>query len=480
MRASLYLRKYLYIRYYRVYGRVVLIGGFKITYDSKIKLLFLLIVCICFFVSASCIFAADNDDGLANDSNIVEESIDDQSVIISDAVINETADSDMSDNHSAANVHDSKNHGFNSTNKTVSLHHDKKSVDHVIKKAKLSNDRQTFSKNSDLSGSEDARHHHKNLHGERLTSKRPDRNDAGSHHRQHVCTQQTAEPDVAKTEIKTDVISRLCANTTDSFTAAASHNHKMTEESEICWCGDSRCGHNSNHHSHDEVYNNSVSADSLINNDMTYSFSCFYSQINTASEGLIRSRNGEEEFMDEKNQNSILFSSDVAELENANHDGPSHMDLNINLTDSFSSDLAQLESIGLDIESLYSTNLDIKDYNLEYYMFSNPDIIIKADIFNLPKTSTPTFNTDLHHCPENADVKTILDSYLFFNQELSAISEDNFCHKAFSLSDDNEINLMLIAVSAAGFEGHSPFILSNDGNVLSFLLNFGGIQRCLI
>ena len=44
--------------------------GIKITYNLKIKPLLLLIVCICFFVSASCIYAADNDTVVADDEDI--------------------------------------------------------------------------------------------------------------------------------------------------------------------------------------------------------------------------------------------------------------------------------------------------------------------------------------------------------------------------------------------------------------------------
>ena len=462
--------------------RSSIIGGFKFTYDSKIKPLILLIVCICFFVSASCIYATDVDDDVACIQCTIEDGIDDNLESLPNIMEDENPNQDTSDGTGSSAADSNGNHSSQAKNKTHFSHGDKRLNRNVTLNANSHSKDPFANKHSvDKHPIDDATRNAKSQHAREISDHRQYAS-YESQLSQETCHQDAARSGSEKTIIKTDAVSQIYANNTDAFRKAAGHDSGLTQTSELCRCGDCQCGHRCSHHCDEEIHASRIPADALISNDLTYSYNYFYTQINTASEGLIRYREvDEEELMDEQTRRSanipvFVYTHDAITSDDlTNQSEPSHMDFDAELTDSLYGNVTQFDSIGLNIDGLYALDLDIKDYNLEYYMFSNPDIIITAD---LQKANTLIFNTDFYHCPENADAKNTSTHYLIFNHELSCISEDDyadFYRKALSLLDDNENTLMLIRANSSR---HSPVNLSDDG--CAFSLNFGGIERCLI
>ena len=463
------------------------------------KPFFLLIVCICFFVSVSCICAADGDDAMLASQSTMDDGIDDNcNLPIAD--LDNSQDSCSSDMQVSAD--DSivfKNHTSPVKNESHFANGDKRPTRNMSDKAMPQpknphNPKKVmgFRGLADDSIGAMSRPQPRHPHDDRpLYNHESHAGNAEREHTPHSVSPDAERPDVKRTEINTDIARHIYANTTKSFDMAQTHDTKVTMKSEVCMCHDGKCDSKLNHHHHhsDCAVCREISPDSLISNDLTCSYSYFYTQINTASEDIIRSRNLDEEneLDDEKNRRfkSIqvhVYGHDINQPIGENGSStpaePSHMDLDNASADLFCGDASQFNCIGLDIDGLYALDLDIKDYNLEFYMFSNPDIIIKANISSLPKTNALIFNTDFYHCPENADAKSNPDSYLIFTYELSPISQDNY---APTFSQDvsllNEMNdLMLIKTN--GFSGQSPVNRVPDENAISYI--FGGILRCLI
>ena len=140
---------------------------------------------------------------------------------------------------------------------------------------------------------------------------------------------------------------------------------------------------------------------------------------------------------------------------------------------------SQFSHIGLDIGSLLSQDLDIKDYNLEYYIFTNPDIIIeRADI--TAKANTLIFNSYINHC-----IKTFNNSFLTDYQILWAfkhIIEYNYA----SLN----ITTFLLPVSLKCeidyfYNGHAEnlddnHLLSGDESAPAIIFVLEDLKKCFV
>jgi hypothetical protein len=246
------------------------------------------------------------------------------------------------------------------------------------------------------------------------------------------------------------------------------HSNEGTEKSEFCCCGEDDCSHHA-----DESFENILGINDCCDEDFAHSCS-FYSKIHTVNHSCIKLLNKDEEI---KSDSLILNGTvDSSQKDDANVSGGyfEPLDLCTNLTDSAYGRFLELSDISLDIDSLHSQDLDIKDYNLEYYMFTNPDIIIeRANAVILAKANPLTFNGSINHCSRDATTHQIN-----FNNSFSAdcqihgplavklITDDNcaplnnvtFLHKTLSL---NEIYYFYIG-DCRLFSGQSPINLSGD------------------
>ena len=418
------------------------------------------------------------DDGLANDLSTADDSINGDEVSVPDYAADSDA-SDMSDDYPVSYAGDHKSH---SSHHKTDFANDNKKPDHRTlngngtKKAKPQH-KHPVMKYGNATDDKKAKPHHRHP----IKHSQPANDKKAKHHHEHVLeivAMSDYRPQASHAEIEQAIMTsfqdaertvasdQLYCDATNRLVKSTAHNADLTKESELCACSDA----GSCHEDDCPLCGMDDSTDSFTVNDASYSCSNFYTQINTAGASLVRfQEEDEEELIDERALKSTekFISSPYAD-ETAGNGEYSQTNLNICLTDSLYGDASQFAGIGLDIEGLYSPDLDIKDYNLEYYMFSNPDIIINANIYSLPKTNTSLFNTDFYRCHENPDAKTT---------ESPCVSEDDyadFYYRPLSLNDNEQDNLNLIKADGTG---HSPINLSCGQ---AFSSNFGGIERCLI
>lgn len=192
---------------------------------------------------------------------------------------------------------------------------------------------------------------------------------------------------------------------------------KLTVD-EFCCCKHGHCNHNLNtdtHHHDDEI-----TCEDIINNNLDYSYTCYIKTTN--SRWVTISTSSKEEALYQRNSNfrNVLTLDDYLDLgQNSdnifkNYNYLSANDLSVNYT------VSDLNYIDLEI-TLNSDELYIKDYNLEYYIFTNPYIIIQEPNINLndmgrsPVNNTLIFNN--HYSKFNPKLTIDHNIETDFNQE---------------------------------------------------------------
>ena len=258
--------------------------------------------------------------------------------------------------------------------------------------------------------------------------------------------------------IKTDFGTRICVNSTYSSSKLTSHdcqmaghNNSLCRENEYC--------------SHDvAIYNDEVTIN-IIGDDSTCCYREYYSQFNTTAGNWesagSRSRNSKDRDTHQSGYEEYIIPS------NRNLEG----EFGIDFADQLFDDFTRLDCSGLNIDVGYP-QADIEDCNMEYYIFTNPDIIIeKANVNVLPKTTAKTI-CNTNHCLHDLDANSTDINQLDFNIELSTencIAHDNYFPTETTFFDNHE----------SSHKDNLPFFMSGDDFGFPFN-NFGGIKKCLI
>ena len=509
-------------------------GGIKVTYNPKIKPLLMLVVCMCIFVSASCIYAADIDDATANNQGAIDinalngeeaggmvmsdvDSETDISQVMSDETPNLDTYDMPTDSADLSNIRvpDSSNltnHSSQSANKTHFSQYGEKSDLEI---------HEMDNETDDLSGvfgmlccfmSASETQNHNDDENQMHDSDEIPHDDfpllGNAIHRKGIAaikenilfklSQKPVRGDAKHIGIAKDRVHKLSGNIANSFEKPIISDSKLTNDSEFS------C--ELNHRIH-KLNISAGSSKALVGDNadnLTYYYNNPCTQSNAASDIVFRFKGSDENeggivntrnrsfnnipnFNYNQNANDGIDLIDLTEYKLPsiiNSDG----DLTGEYPYSFYGDLTQGDYNVLNIDSLYS-ELNIKDYNLEYYIFTNPDIIIKnanvpiLNIYKSPKTNTLTFNKNINYFLKRFDAKTFFsptfDNSILnrnrgpvFKEELLAASriiEDNhalfdsaaFFKKAFSLKEREMNALMIMDVNVVGSAGQSSIVLSN-------------------
>lgn len=143
----------------------------------------------------------------------------------------------------------------------------------------------------------------------------------------------------------------------------------------------------------------------------------------------------------------------------------SNGDLAIDYTDSLCLDVTQLDYNGLEITLDY--NVNIKDYNIEYYIFTNPYIIIQEPDIKLPMLHTLNFN---NHC-SNFEKTTIDLNSILADCNIETDFNKTTAFPSYSIEADN---IKLINGNVLPLIEKSTTNISIKENTCQFS-NFGGI-----
>ena len=228
------------------------------------------------------------------------------------------------------------------------------------------------------------------------------------------------------TMIKTDFLTSFCANSTGSSERLASHDCGMTKQSDCLCCECDHC-------SHDVVICNDKVIIDKIEDDSTSCYREYYDQFNTTAgeweSTVSRSRNSKDQGTCQHEYEGYIIPS------NRNLEG----EFTIDFEDQFYGDFTRLDCNGLNIDGGYP-QADIEDYNMEYYIFTNPDIIIeKANVNVLPTPAKTIYNTN--HCLHDLDAISTDFYQPDFNIGLSAencITDDNYFPIVTTFFDNHE------------------------------------------
>ena len=388
----------------------------KLTYNSRmIKPLLILIVCMGILASMSCICAADIDNAVGNDQNSIDinaldeqESVEpaqtgiDTNIDVAADVSNESdmsADSYMTHHHkNPENVSDAK------IIKHMCCHRHTGNGTHIEK----------------VSGGDSLK-----CSKEIYQSNAGEREILPGSINVNYCTPNgdcDNTVDIENAWIAID--NHIPLNFTGSINNAMTHEHEMTEGGTCC-CDDCKCGHNMHAHVHEH---SEIIPDGAVNDDFTYSYNNF-TQINNHRLVVIGIRDsGRQGTGDLRNRNvkslqNLNCSRNLIDDGNDLRDygdigGAMNCHLACNCTDSMHSGL----SLALKI-SLNSNELDIKDYNMEYYIFTNPYIIMK----NIGVEYIPLNNNIENHCFNSPKANKTIASTVNYNHSLfnDCITPDN-------------------------------------------------------
>ena len=458
---------------------------------SKIKPLFLLIACICLFVSLSCIHAADIDDGIKNQTTGDVNALDDGAVEINieknissgntGEMLGETPNqktSDMSGISYYCLIMNNR-HPINHNHLTEKTHFGNKDKKSDYGFSDLRQDYKI------CSNFEKIKHHPKTLDDSHKLCKK---GIAGAH--THRMGFQKLIALNIENVIKNDIFGQLRKDTPNSFKKVMHRDSHLTKKSEPCCCRDCKCTHHC-HHDVEVISNGKVILSGDCGDDMTYSYNTAYKHINsTANEGIVfRFRDLDEDEIENRNLINVTAFNCTQnqpgnEKEFAGFNAHSDLDLNGDFALICSNSFYDSKQSDCSINDFYSQKLNIKDYNLEYYIFTNPDIIIMKANVNLAENHTLTSN----HCP-NFDVKTAFNPTIFFNNDLQVvfylkslasnnIKEDNCIPSDFTVSYQNDY--LMLNGSVCKSDGQTPINLSADESACTVLLIYGGTERCLI
>ena len=438
-------------------------GDFKLIHHLKrFKPLLILIVCMCIFVSASCIYASDIDDVATNNGGTVDvgsladegsgsitTDLDDyagNSASDIDAISDDVQHYKMSEKDidgKNAILHHKISHNPNDTGCKRHHHHHENNTS--AEEAKL--DYELIHKNNPETIQIDERiiefgdglqggDRQINNVGEK--GDLPNSIDIKEYNPNNGCEKTIAD------NIETTWISGSAINNRIFLKFANLHKSMGIEsklvKKDFCCCKHGHCNHNSdtNIHNHDKI----IIAKNINNhNELAFSYNHNVKMYNSKACIICLRGSNEEEIGDARNRNfkNVLtikyneesnddkFVKDFNAVLNMNAG-----DLAINFTD--------FDYDGLEL-SLNCDELNIKDYNLEYYIFTNPYIIINSinvekHCFNSIKakqTIAPTIN--YNHSP-------FTDCITHDNYDLSDYTLTTTFYDAASLIEVSAFNLM--------------------------------------
>lgn len=386
----------------------------ELIYNSgKIKALLILVACMSILLSISCVCAADIDNAIGDDQNSIDiNALDEQESVEPvqtgiDANIDGSADvcdeSGMADSNITPHHHH-KNLENGSDAKIIKHMHRHTGNDTCLEKVGTDDD--SLQCNREI---------HQNSAGEREIL-------PGSINVNYCTPNGDCENAVNIAWIATE--NGIPLNFTDSFSNAMPHEHEMAEWGTCC-CDDCKCGHNMHAHAHEH---GEIIPDGAVNDDFMYSYNHF-TQINKNRLVVIGLRDsGRQETEDLRNNNvkglqNLNCSQGLIDEGNGLRDygdigGTMNCHLACNCTDSMHSGL----SLALKI-ALNSDELDIKDYNMEYYIFTNPYIIMK----NIGVEYIPLNNNIENHCFNSPKANKTIAPTVNYNHSLfnDCITPDN-------------------------------------------------------
>ena len=271
-----------------------------------------------------------------------------------------------------------------------------------------------------------------------------------------------------------DVFStQLSINNTDNPIFANSPEQSV-ETQGLCEHGD--CSHDMK----GNIKYNAVVAGEGIGDYMVHSYG-YYTQICTASV-MIVPRNVDEDETRIRNLKSILAIDCSQGLSESNCEGnltSSGMDMNgnavIDYADSLYNNSSGFDYDGLKV-NLYCDRLDVTDYNLEYSIIANPDLIIAnsstgcRDAYDFSATGTLTFNNNIYkRCSKYFDARNTITETLAFNN--SFLGNDCNCESAFSMElpiidcivdDNSSSNATIFCINAI-----SSFFISWESEIVA-------------
>ena len=329
----------------------------------KFKLLLILIACLCVFAGASCVFAGSVEDTI--DSDYYTMGIDLIGNLESDPLTIDVG-SDVDD--SADDIDDA----------SENTHH-KKNIDDDMTKPSHKNPVNTT----------ESHNHHK--HAESSGTVKND---------------DVPDIDCVTNDIEDDVRTQFAVNLIDSTISC----DDMFIHDEFDCCEHENCNHNQNtdiHQHHDDFIIDNGNDNLDILHD-------FYSQT-TNTNAVVITMSGEEEIL---YQNRCLKDA----LDNSGQNGEnSFIVLN---DDDLSVECDDLDYNALGI-TLNSDEIIINDYNMEYYIFTNPYIITQEPNMGELQVNN-TFISNNHY--SNFDANITLN-HEFINCDFLSITDIIFCEK---------------------------------------------------
>lgn len=445
---------------------------FKLIRNSgNFKPLLMLIACMCIFISASCIYAADIEDayGNINHSTTYIDALDD------DKSAEQTVTDLDSDADNSANAIDTisndiahhKNLKKDVNGQKAKLHHKhnhKNPVNHTtgIKAMPHLKDANI----TDAHMWHHHRHHHEipniddelvgfngdtgekniDLQKEDIVQNEDLANDIEAKENiPHENSKKAITNNINKILISCNVFDNHLSQNSIKISSPVSVDPKMVKN-EFCCCQHCQC----NHKLHADIHSNDRIVIGNDNDDLEYSYSCHAQTTNSRAVVINLSVSNEENpYQRSRNLKNVLSIDCSMELgqngENSikNHGGNMDAnDLSVNCTD------CDFNHNALEI-NLNADELDINDYNLEYYIFTNPYIIIKNAN---QTTATITPNNSI------SNIETIFNQY----PSIECITDDNY-----GLSDYT-LNITTFFETASPIEVDTLKIISD--NVLSLIL----------
>ena len=422
---------------------------------------------MCIFVSASCIYATDVDDVIEsnNQGSIDINALDDGTSEVTTDIGNDADDSSNAIDTISDDAH----------------HHKKPKRDIDSEKAKPSHIID-YKKHANNTTDEKPMHHHKHVNrteGEMImfyhmvpndwelagfssTVKEQDTAEKETSANTNYIQEHTSDKNSKKTipdnmekiwnlnnnpENQISATNQLALNFTDPVEKTMDSESKLTREEFSCYKDDK---YNLNITVQN---NNKIITDNNFNNNPAYSYNCYTQTTNPKSVVFNLRDSNEGEIIGPRNRNfknilSLNYNLELGQINDGNtlneyNNNMNTSDLSINYTDS------DLNYNRLKI-ALDSAELNIKDYNLEYYIFTNPYIIINISVENNPfnnDISSRCFNAHQTIAPTMNQNNSISNIETIFKQELienhitgydydvgdCTLNTANFCKTAFQL-----------------------------------------------
>lgn len=227
--------------------------------------------------------------------------------------------------------------------------------------------------------------------------------------------------------VNKDTFQNICYDI-ESLNGMASYDG-MTSQADFCMCGDRHCDHEG------IIHSNRIIDGDHINEDFEHFYNSIYIQLNVVCCEVAMFRDVKKGDDDENQCFNEVFIFNGAHDMNQSEDEDvlggfnSLLDMGLDacLVDSVYWNFTKFGCMDFDIDMLHCNYLDINDVYLEYYIFTNPDIIsIESLNIDLLKFNTTIFKNSFYHCPA-FDLKNIIhffvdSSDIFHNNYVQYIS----------------------------------------------------------